>query len=114
MNKRHPLVGRTGGDQQEIQARHAGLLRELAEGLQPTLCSDALACRSVVAEAYKAATDVDLDPFSLEDTVIIFVHKGVLEANLLYAGIRQTLSQGGLAVLPPAGLVIRSWAFNKR
>jgi len=56
----------------------------------------------MVTEAYKTLSDIELEPFSLEDAVIIFVHKGVIETNLLFAGVQQALSQGGLAVLPSA------------
>src|SRR6185437_16425330 len=102
MNKRHLPADRACDDQPEIQARHAGRLRDLAEELQPAFTSDTLDSRGVIAEAYKTAAEADLEPFSLEDAVIVFVHKGIVEASLLFAGVQQSLSQGGLAVLPPA------------
>jgi AraC-like DNA-binding protein len=102
MNKRHLSIGSGNDDGTEVQARRAGRLRELAEGLRPVLSSDGIEGRGVHAETFKIAAELEIEPFSLEDPTIIFVHKGVIEATVPFAGIHRTLVQGGTAVLPAA------------
>jgi AraC family transcriptional regulator len=102
MNRRHLPVDGQGDDRTEIQARRAGRIEDIADGLRPVFTSDPVDARGLFAETFKTAGEIDTGPFSLEDVAIIFVHKGVIEATLLFAGIRHALVQGGLAVLPAA------------
>jgi AraC family transcriptional regulator len=102
MNRRHLPVDSESEDRPEMRARLAGRLGELAEDIQPALTSDPTDSRGALAEAYKIAAEIDIGPFALETASVILVHRGVVEASLLFAGVQHAFSQGGLAVLPPA------------
>ena len=70
-----------------MQARLAGRLGELAEEFQPALTSDTIDSRGALAEAHKIAAETDVGPFALETASAILVHRGIVEASLLFAGV---------------------------
>jgi len=102
MERRHPAVEGADEELSETRIRRGRRLSELSARLQPLCTSGAIACQGIFAEVYQAADELDVGPFSLEDSVVIFIHKGAVEVRLLFADVHQTLSRGGLVILPPA------------